>query len=374
MELIVDGIIYLYQKYGGISQLYTEILPRLCELEPELTITLLTHPNGSPDCLPQHERIIHQSIPNVHRFFRPHRFWNPYYSQICQLAVMAFLGRSKGKIWLSTYYTSPIFWTGSQVLVAHDFIYEKYRTKYWQNKLSSEADEMIRNKTSAIARADLVICNSETTRKDLMELYHVPIYKTAMVHLAYKSTFTLMDVITVKQKKKFFLYVGNRNQYKDFDFLLYSYANWSGHFEIDLVCVGGGDWTDSERQSLVNYGVGNQVSLYPQVDDLQLCGLYNQASAFIYPSQYEGFGIPLLEAMACGCPVIASRIPSSIEIAGDVPIYFTPGNMDELMVAMDQAAGEGRATPRTTEGLSLVHQYSWEKTAHGFLKAIRSVV
>jgi glycosyltransferase involved in cell wall biosynthesis len=373
LELIVDGIIYLYQKYGGISQLYTEILPRLCELDPELTITLLIHPYGSPDCLPQLERIIHQSIPDVYRFFRPHRFWNHYYSQLCQLAVRAFLGKSKGRIWMSTYYTVPIAWAGSQVFVAYDFIYEKYRTKYWQNELSS-ADETIRNKKNAISKADLVICISETTRQDLMELYHVPIHKTAVVHLAHKSSFTLMDGISNEQKDKFILYVGNRYKYKDFDLLLRSYANWSGRFEIPLICAGGGEWTDLEEQSIIHYGLDKRVSLFPQVDDLNLCKLYNQASLFIFPSQYEGFGIPLLEAMACGCPVIASRIPSSIEIAGDIPIYFAPGNMDELMGALDQAISEGRITPRTIEGLELVRQYSWEITAQGFLKAIRSVV
>ena len=373
MELIVDGIIYLYQKYGGISRLYTETLPRLCDLEPELTITLLTHPHGSPDCLPQHKRIILRSIPDVYWFIRPHRFWNPYYSQVCQLAARALLGKSKGKIWLSTYYSSPILWAGPQIVFAHDFIYEKYRTLYWQNE-SSHADGMIRYKAAAIANADLVICNSETTRQDLLELYHVPFHKTAVVHLAHKSSFSVMDGNADKQKDKFILYVGNRNKYKDFDLLLRSYANWSGHFEIALICAGGGEWTDFEKQLIIHYGLDKRVSLFPQVDDLQLCKLYNQASFFIFPSQSKGFGIPLLEAMACGCPVIASRIPSSIEIAGDVPIYFTPGNMDELMVALDQAMSEGRATQRTIEGLELVRQYSWDNTAHGFLDAFRSLV
>jgi glycosyltransferase involved in cell wall biosynthesis len=116
--------------------------------------------------------------------------------------------------------------------------------------------------------------------------------------------------------------------------------------------------------------LGNQITLFPQVDELHLCRLYNQASAFIYTSQYEGFGIPLLEAMACGCPVIASKIPSSVEVAGDIPIYFTPGNMDELIVALDQAVNEGPTSPRTAEGLALVRQYSWENTARDFLQAL----
>jgi len=373
MDLIVDGIIYLYQKYGGISGLFTEILPRICNLEPELTTTLLTHPKGTPDNLPRHERIIIRSIPDVYRYIRPHRFWHTYYSQFCQLAARPLLGRSKRKIWLSTYYTSPIAWSGPQIVFAYDFIYEKYRTLYWHNELSY-ADELIRNKVAAIANADLVICISETTRQDLLELYHVPFHKTAVVHLAHKSSFTLMDQISDKQKEKCILYVGNRNKYKDFDILLRSYANWPSRFEIGLVCAGGGDWTDPEKQELSRYGLDNQVTLFPQVDDLHLCRLYNQASAFIYPSQYEGFGIPLLEAMACGCPVIASRIPSSVEVAGDVPNYFTPGNMDELIAALDRAVSEGRTSLRTAEGLAIVRQYSWENTALGFLQAFRSLV
>lgn len=273
---------------------------------------------------------------------------------------------------MSTYYTSPIAWVGPQVCVAYDFIYEKYRLEYWQNDLS-QADEIIQNKAAAITKADLVICISETTRQDLLELYHIPIHKTAVVHLAHKSTFTLMDGMADKQKDKFVLYVGNRNQYKDFDILLRSYANWSGRFEIALICAGGGEWTDIEKQSIVHYELDNRISLFPQVDDLHLCKLYNQASSFIYTSQSEGFGIPLLEAMACGCPVIASRIPSSVEVAEDVPIYFTPSNMDELVIALDQVVSEGRTAPRTVEGLALVRHYSWDNTAQVLLKAIRSL-
>lgn len=373
MDLIVDSIIYYNQRFGGISRLYTEILPRLCDLEPELTITLLTYPQGLPDGLPQHERIYLRPIPDVDRYIRPYRFWRPYYSQLRKLATRVLLGRSKRKIWLSTYYTFPIAWAGTQVFVAYDFIYEKYRQEYWQDELS-RAEKVIQNKAAAIARADLVICISETTRQDLRELYHVPDHKTAVVHLAHKSSFILLDESADKQKGKFILYVGARYRYKDFDILLRSYANWPSRFEIGLVCVGGEEWTETEKQDLFRYGLDTLVTLYPQVDDLHLCRLYNQALAFIYPSRYEGFGIPLLEAMACGCPVIASRIPSSVEVAGDVPIFFTPGNMDELIAALDQTVHEGRSAPRTVAGLALARQYSWENTAQGFLHGLRSLV
>lgn len=372
MELIVDGIIYLYQKFGGISRLYTETLPRICDLEPDLTTTLLTYPQGSPDSLPLHERIILRPMPDVSRYFRPYRFWRPYYPLLRKLEARPLLGSSRGKIWMSTYYTSPIAWAGPQVFVAYDFIYEKFRQEYWPNELS-QADEVIQNKARAISRANLVICISETTRQDLMELYHVPDHKAVVVHLAHKSSFTLLDESADKQKGKFFLYVGNRRRYKDFVILLQSYAIWSSRFEIGLVCAGGGEWTVSERQQLSRYGLDNLITLHPQVDDLHLCRLYNQASAFIYTSQCEGFGIPLLESMACGCPVIASRIPSSVEVSRDVPIYFSPGNVDDLLAALDQAVSEGRSTPRTAAGLALARQYSWENTAQGFLQAFHSM-
>ncbi|MGD0006125.1 MAG: glycosyltransferase, partial [Anaerolineaceae bacterium] len=239
MELIIDGIIYLFQKYGGISQLYTETLPRMCDLEPKLTTTLLIHPKGSQDNLPLHDHIVVRSLPDVYRYLRPHRFWDPYYPQLCQLAARPLLGKSKGKIWLSTYYTSPFAWAGPQVVFAHDFIHEKYRKLYWQKEFL-DAEITIRNKASAIANADLVICNSETTRKDLLELYHIPFHKTVIVHLAHKSSFIVMEGMANKKKEEFILYVGRRDKYKDFAILLRSYANWSGRFEIGLVCAGGG--------------------------------------------------------------------------------------------------------------------------------------
>ena len=372
MDLIVDGLVYLYQNHGGISRIYTETLPRLCDLDPDLTATLLSYPQVLREFLPQHDRIHLRSIPDVDSYIRPYRLWRPYYSHLRKLAMRATLGRSKKKIWLSTYYTSPVAWAGPQVIVVYDFIHEKFRLKYWQNELV-QADEVIKKKARAIATADLVICISETTRQDLIELYNVPEEKAVTVHLACKPSITVLSDLTDNQTRKFILYVGKRNQYKEFEVLMRSYANWAARFEIGLVCIGGGGWTEKEERDLSGYGLENLVSLVNQVDDNYLCRLYNQASALIYPSQYEGFGIPLLEAMACGCPVIASRIPSSVEVAKAVPIYFTPGNVDELIIALDQAMSEGRSSPRTIAGLALSSQYTWENTAWGFLQALRSL-
>ena len=104
-----------------------------------------------------------------------------------------------------------------------------------------------------------------------------------------------------------------------------------------------------------------------------LCRLYNQAVAFVYPSLYEGFGIPLLEAMTCGCPIVASRIPSTVEVAGDCPIYFDPAEEDDLVNALDIALSEGRNSERVQAGFEKVKSYSWDKTTAQTLQVYRAV-
>jgi alpha-1,3-rhamnosyl/mannosyltransferase len=115
------------------------------------------------------------------------------------------------------------------------------------------------------------------------------------------------------------------------------------------------------------------VQVLTDVDDQTLCQLYNQALGLVYPSLYEGFGIPLLEAMACGCPIVASRISSTIEVAGDCPIYFDPTEEDDLLNALDIALSQGRNSERIQTGLEKVKSYSWDKTAAQTLKIYRSV-
>ena len=109
-------------------------------------------------------------------------------------------------------------------------------------------------------------------------------------------------------------------------------------------------------------------------DNEKICVLYNQASAYIYPSLYEGFGIPLLEALACGCPIVASRIPSTIEVAEDCPVYFEPKNIDTLVSALDVITTEGRSSKRVELGLKHFHKFSWDITARETLNVYRELL
>jgi len=137
--------------------------------------------------------------------------------------------------------------------------------------------------------------------------------------------------------------------------------------------VGTRPWSTDEQQCLAQLQIQHKVQLLADVDDETLRYLYNQAVALVYPSLYEGFGIPLLEAMACGCPIIASRIPSTIEVAEDCPIYFESTELDDLINAFDIALSEGRNSKRVQTGLRKVKSYSWDRTAAQTLKVYRTV-
>ena len=169
------------------------------------------------------------------------------------------------------------------------------------------------------------------------------------------------------------LFIGGRYPHKNFNGLIQAYSLWEHREEVALVVVGS-PWSVDEEKQLAELGIRERVYLLTDVDDETLCYIYNQASAFVYPSLYEGFGIPLLEAMACGCPIIASRIPSTIEVAGGCPIYFEPTEVDSLVNGFDVALSEGRKSERVRAGIERVKSYSWDRTAAQTLEIYRTLL
>ena len=179
-----------------------------------------------------------------------------------------------------------------------------------------------------------------------------------------------MEIAT---KRPFPLVIGGRYLYKNFNGLIQAHSVWAHREEVALVVVGS-PWSVDEEKRLAELGIRDRVHLLTEADDETLCHLYNQAAAFVYPSLYEGFGIPLLEAMACGCPVIASRIPSTIELAGGCPIYFEPTELDGLVNALDVALSEGCNSERVRAGIERVKRYSWDRVAAQTLEVYRTLL
>jgi glycosyltransferase involved in cell wall biosynthesis len=283
------------------------------------------------------------------------------------------IGGGKDKIWHSTYYTTPEKWSGYSVVTVHDMVFDLFPQFY-----SGPSFDLFRQrKRFSVQRADAVICVSDTTRRDVLRFYELDADKVHVVPNACSDIFRRLDSTdfpaSIQIKQPFLLYIGNRARYKNFDVLAKAYSLWHRRKEVALVLVGGRPVSVGEQQLMEKLAIANQVKVLRDIDDETLCCLYNRALAFVYPSLYEGFGMPLLEAMVCGCPIIASRIPSTIEVAGDCPIYFDPSEEDDLLNALDTALSEGRNSERIQAGLERVKSYSWDKTAAQTLKIYRSV-
>ena len=366
MNIVVDGIIYEQQTHGGVSRLYNEVLGRMCDLDDSLRITLLTE-GSLKQALPEHAGITHRVVPSTSRYLRPGRVWGPAHPSIRRLVMRLWAGSGEGQIWHSTYYTLPGHWVGLQVVTVADMIYERYVDLF-----NTPYDEQFRErKRRCITAADAVICISETTRRDLQCFSGIGPDLTYTVPLACSHVFRQLglgdDVLNPPIEQPFILYVGDRTHHKNFDSLVQAYGAWRSQPAVGLVVVGQ-PWSDDEKRCLAVSRIQDCVHLLTDVDDEALCHLYNRAAAFVYPSLYEGFGIPLLEAMSCACPIVASRIPSTVEVAGECPVYFDSTEVESLLAAFDIVLSEGRNSERVQVGLEQVRGYSWDKTARQTLE------
>ena len=367
MEIVLDGVIFEQQARGGIPRIYQEILPRICSLDPTSRILLLTHgPIRSK--WPDHPQIIHRRLWPLNRYIQPGKYLWSFKKRVRSWIAGYSLTSHAHEIWHSTHYTLPHKWKGPILISAYDLLIERFAPIF---------DEPIYHQTRAemrrcIAAADGVICISETTKKEIVDFYQTDSSKLYVVPLAHSEVFQPLPLSESKDElslqflprgeKPFFLYVGKRGRYKNFKIILDAFEIWQQKAEVDLVVVGA-EWTAAEKEALTEKNLHAHVRLVGHVDDRNLCVLYNRAQALIYPSLYEGFGLPPLEAMACGCPVIASHMPTTLEVAGEVPIYFEPTARESLRDAFDIALNETQNEERVRAGLAHVKKYSWDHTA-----------
>lgn len=367
MDIFFESSIYALQKKGGISRIYNEVIPRICNDRNHQITIITTQKNIQP--LPSHKYLRKIDFSKLNRFNRRGSDWKTIYEDFfCWIEPNTYK-----KIFHSTYYNSFRNWRGPKVLSVYDMIYEKY-PEYFNSK---DDIEIINRKKKAFAISDLLLCISQTTANDLKTIDLSLEKRINVVYLAPSDIFQKVKTPSILEisgaKKPFLLYVGNRGLYKNFSEFLNVYSLWKQNKNVDL-CAVGPKWNDDEQSTISKIKLSNNIQLITDLDDRNLCFLYNQASAFVFPSMWEGFGIPVLEAMACGCPVVASRIPSTIEIAGDLPYYFDIGNTESFLSALDQAVDEGRDSEKVLKGLFYVKKFSWDKTTADILNVYSSLI
>ncbi|NDV62444.1 glycosyltransferase family 4 protein [Puniceicoccales bacterium CK1056] len=248
------------------------------------------------------------------------------------------------------------------VITVHDLINEKLP------HCSYKAKENIALKRRAIERADHIICVSENTRKDLLAYYNVNESDVSTVHHG-------VDNLTDKEecpesRENMILYVGLRARYKNFNRLVQAYASSSVmNSSYKIVTLGGKPFSSSEKEFFTKLGLAKDQVQRVEGNDSTLDSLYRRASVFVYPSLYEGFGIPPLEAMMRGCPVAASRVSSIPEVTGDAASMFDPYDIDEMRQAIEQVLLDDSFRLKLVQsGYERIPLFSWQKCAEKTLE------
>jgi glycosyltransferase involved in cell wall biosynthesis len=248
-------------------------------------------------------------------------------------------------------------------------IHERFPNSFSRNDVTRRA------KSAALQRADHIICISENTRRDLIETTGIPIEKTSVVHLGYSLTAMSRSALPPIPEVPYLLYVGARDGYKNFEGLLAAYARSDLRNAFSLVCFGGGNATPRESSLIQSLGINPANIIFLHGSDSALSSLYASASAFVYPSLYEGFGIPPLEAMSFGCPVVCSNTSSMPEVVGDAAELFDPNDLDSMCTALEQVL---LSTHRSQQLVALGHEriklFSWEKCARETLDTYKRVL
>ena len=355
MNIIFDNIVFNLQRSGGISVVWYELLKRI-EKEPIGNVVQYVD-NYAEDNYYRHLLDINKELiiatdryPSISRY----------------LSVS--LDSQQPLVFHSSYYRYCNNPNARNVTTVHDFTYEYYRTGFakslhcWQ-------------KYRAIRHSDIVVCISENTKKDLLRF--VPDIKEDKVRVIYNGIseeYCVLDsadgYILPFEKETYVVFVGNRkDNYKNFDLLKRCISSTP----YSLVIVGSG-LTDEEDKDLRKYVPDGRYKCMGFLPNEELNIIYNNAAALVYPSEYEGFGIPVIEAQRAGCPVIAYNSSSIPEIIGKTPLLMDEISEKELIGKMSMLSDKPLMCSVIFEGLANSKRFSWDKMCRQYVDLYKELL
>lgn len=353
MKVAFDNKIFSVQKYGGVSRYFTRLANELHILDQEVKIFAGLHRNNYIQNLPK-ELVIGK------RTNTSNALAIKIYKTISDFYIPIQIENWSPEIIHETYYSSnPIKNKKSfKIITIYDMIHELFTDNFDSN------DQTTLWKKKSIETADHIISISNNTKNDLIKLFSIPEEKISVVHLAADQ---LGDKNTLPfiSNKPYLLYVGARRGYKNFDSFLKAISiSKSLRNDFKIIAFGGGIFTKTELDYIYSLGFTIDDILHMDGGDDLLASLYKGATSFIYPSQYEGFGLPLIESMAMGCPVITSNISSMPEIVGDSGIYFDPLDIYDISQKIEDVVYSKTLTNELiNRGHKTSLNFTWQKCA-----------
>ena len=373
MKLLIDGDIFTWQQRGGISRIYGEVFRRMPRLAPDVDL-LVAMPRASRSAiLAAVDGIQTDPIPTLLPDLRPWRMWRLLRPGIDSAMASWYWHQRTADVFHPTYFTTPVPRIPSFCIV-YDLVMEFFPESFdpsYQRK-------MVRRHRRTVEQASVVLCISESTKRDVVRFFNVDEGKCRVMPLA--SFLPPLDssgeVDECSGSGPFLLFVGDwRTPYKNFTFVLdclasEEFADFRG---LQLVVVSVHLPSREERASMDAQVGEDRIVFRCDCDDNELRHLYQCCSALIYPSLYEGFGLPVLEALAQGTPVACARTSSLPEVGGDVVHYFDPKSQLDTAEALRCAVSEGRSADAVLRRCQWARGFSWNGATDVFVRASRDV-
>ncbi|MBR4665842.1 MAG: glycosyltransferase family 4 protein [Lentisphaeria bacterium] len=367
MKILFDHDVFTYQTFGGIARCFSELIgqmeklqPACCRLGFKFTNALYLYDLG----LAERFGLCHYPFGNrlwaKQLFFRINRFL--FYRTV---------RKNDFDLLHLTFYPAPEIreMTSKPIAVTvHDMTPEIYP------ELFPGAGKWIAAKKFWCHHADMIFTDSDCTRMDLLRIFpDIPPEKVHRVYISGGFSPELHSELEVPES--YLLYVGGRQDYKNFLPMLSALIPVFQEYEnLHLICAGGGSFTGGEKQLIQKAGLTERI-IQKNLSEAALAQLYEQAAALIYPSLYEGFGIPILEAFSRGLPVLLSDRSCFPEIAGNAALYFDPENADSIAGAVRRILAEPELRQELVRRGNLrLKDFSWEKSAHELLGIYRQYI
>jgi len=368
MKILYDHQAFSLQSAGGITRYFNELAGRLAQVSDVQPAVWFGVSRASP-----------VESAAVHRVGWKNSLFSPglptYAINEVLLNALA-LTSTKFDIYHNTLYRfMPLVRTNKFVATHHDCIQERFPEMF------KDRERIFRAKRQMFQRADMIFCVSESSRADLEEFYGVGPARTKVVYNGVSEMKRTakgheeLKTVLGNDQQDFILYVGRRDSYKNFVGLVNAIRNSGVHRTHKLVCLGGGNLTSDERRLIQDNGLNDAITVVPQSSADLLAESYASAALFVYPSLYEGFGLPPLEAMQMRCPSLVARSTATVEVCGDAAFFFDPYSIHEFSEMLKYSLCDKGARDAAVErGLQVSRRYSWDRTAAEVLAGYREIL
>ncbi len=367
MRIGVDARIAYYSR-GGIHSYVVHLLDALAATDDRTDYRILRSRRDA-DSVP--------SAPNFH----PVACWTPSHHRLERWTLSLEIARLNLELLHSPDFIPPAFGYARSVITVHDLSF-----LYYPRFLNAESRRYYNEQIEwAVQRTDHILADSHATRTDLISVLEVPEEKITVVHLAADPSFSPVPDGEARQaahqyglQPGFLLFVGTLEPRKNIPGLLHAYRILldSSVTAEPLVLVGGKGWLYEEIFAAVDtLGLSDQVLFLDGVPNAHLPALYSAAGVLAMPSFYEGFGLPALEAMACGTPVVVADRASLPEVVGEAGALVDPDDPDAIAGALKRVLMEEPLRVRMRQlGLERAASFSWHRVAQETVKVYHQVL